>query len=84
MIRDFGVKFVDIVLGVILGLGFQWWPMLHEPWQYVAFVFVYLNLIDFWIDYTPAMKKYPLKSEIDVFIHTFLFLECSFSFIRRT
>lgn len=78
MIREFGLKFTDIILGVILGLGFQWWPALSEPWQYLAFVFVYLNLIDFWIDYTPALKRFPLKNEIDVFIHTLIFFAMFF------
>jgi hypothetical protein len=68
-LRDFSLKFADIMIGIVLGLGFQWWPMLHEPWQYLAFVFVYLNLIDYWIDYSPVLKRYPFKREIDVIIH---------------
>ena len=42
--KDFSLKFIDIMIGVVLGLGFQWWPLLQEPWQYVAFIFVYLNI----------------------------------------
>lgn len=64
----FGPKFMDIMVGVVLGLGFQWWPDLHEPWQYIAFVFVYLNLIDYWIDYSPTLKKFPPRRELDIMI----------------
>lgn len=64
----FGPKFMDIMVGVVLGLGFQWWPDLHEPWQFIAFVFVYLNLIDYWIDYSPTLKKFPPRRELDVMI----------------
>lgn len=73
MLKDFSLKFIDVMMGVVLGVGFQWWPDLHEPWQYIAFAFVYLNLVDYWIDYSPALKKYPLKREIDVILHTFIF-----------
>ncbi|HEY4506121.1 MAG TPA: hypothetical protein VJJ24_01585 [Candidatus Paceibacterota bacterium] len=72
VLKDFGIKFVDIVAGVVLGLGFSWWPNLHESWQYIAFVFVYLNLIDYWIDYAPTLRKFPLKREVDVVIHTLI------------
>ena len=57
---------------IILGLGFQWWAELREPWQYLAFVFAYLNIIDYWIDYNPLAKKYTLKLEIDVILHTII------------
>lgn len=63
--KNFAIKFIDIMIGIILGLGFQWWPNLIGPWQYVAFVFIYLDIIDYWIDYSPALKKFPPKSEID-------------------
>jgi len=33
MLKNFSLKFVDIMVGIVLGLGFQWWPELHEPWQ---------------------------------------------------
>lgn len=56
------------MVGVVLGLGFQWLVVLTEPWQYVAFIFVYLDVIDFWIDYGPSLKKWPPKREIDVFL----------------
>lgn len=68
----FGPKFMDIMVGVVLGLGFQWWPDLHEPWQFIAFVFVYLNLIDYWIDYSPTLKKFPPRRELDVIIDVFI------------
>lgn len=68
-LQDFSTKFVDIMIGIVLGLGFQWFPELHEPWQYIAFIFVYLNLIDYWIDYSPVVKKYPFKREFDVILH---------------
>lgn len=66
--RSFSLKFIDIMVGVVLGLGFQWWPALREPWQYAAFVFSYLDIVDYWIDYGPALKKFPPKREIDVLL----------------
>lgn len=68
--KQFQLKFIDVMVGVVLSLGFQWWPALNEPWQYLAFVFTYLSLIDYWIDYNPVAKKYALRLEIDVIIHT--------------
>ena len=62
------LKFIDIMVGVILGLGFQWWPSLVEPWQYLAFIFAYVDIVDYWIDYSPSLKKYPPKKEFDIFI----------------
>lgn len=56
------------MIGIVLGLGFQWWPNLHETWQYIAFIFVYLSIIDYWIDTAGALKKYPPKREIDVML----------------
>jgi hypothetical protein len=56
------------MIGIILGLGFQWWPVLQEPWQYVAFIFVYFDIVDYWIDYSPSLKKWPPKREIDVLL----------------
>lgn len=73
ILRDFSLKYIDIMIGVILGVGFQWWPDLREPWQYLAFIFIYLNLVDYWVDYSPTVKKFPLKNEIDVVLHTFIF-----------
>lgn len=60
------------MMGVVLGLGFQWWPELREPWQYLAFVFAYLNIIDYWIDYNPIANKYSLSLGIDVILHTII------------
>jgi hypothetical protein len=59
---------MDIMIGVVLGLGFQWWPNLHEPWQYAAFIFVYLDLVDYWIDYSSSLKKFPPKRELDIML----------------
>lgn len=67
-IKDFSLKFVDIMIGIFLGLGFQWWSSLREPWQYIAFIFVYLDIVDYWIDYGPSLKKFPPKKEVDVFL----------------
>jgi len=67
-IKNFSIKFIDIMIGIILGLGFQWWTNLREPWQLVAFIFVYLDIVDFWIDYGPALKKFPPKKEFDIFL----------------
>ena len=66
--KDFSLKFLDIMVAVVLGLGFQWWPALHEPWQFAAFVFVYFDIVDYWIDYGPSLKKWPPKREIDVLL----------------
>jgi hypothetical protein len=62
--KNFTLKFIDIMIGIILGLGFQWWPELHEPWHYVAFFFACFSIIDYWIDYVPALKKFPPKTEL--------------------
>lgn len=67
-IKEFSLKFVDIMIGLVLGLGFQWWVVLKEPWQYVAFIFVYIDIVDYWIDYSPSLKKFPPKREIDVML----------------
>ncbi|OHA17984.1 MAG: hypothetical protein A2664_01390 [Candidatus Taylorbacteria bacterium RIFCSPHIGHO2_01_FULL_46_22b] len=56
------------MIGIVLGLGFQWWPNLHEPWQYIAFIFVYIDIVDYWMDYGPSLKKFPPKREIDVML----------------
>ncbi len=53
---------------MVLGLGFQWWPLLQYPWQYAAFVFAYFDIVDYWIDYSPSLKKFPPKREIDVML----------------
>ena len=66
--KNFSLKFMDIMMGLVLGLGFQWWPALKEPWQYAAFVFVYLDIVDYWIDYSPSLKKFPPKRELDVLL----------------
>lgn len=66
--KNFSLKFIDIMIGIVLGLGFQWWPALQSPWQYIAFIFVYLDIVDNWIDYSPSLKKFPPKREIDVFL----------------
>ncbi|HEY4515679.1 MAG TPA: hypothetical protein VJH67_00610 [Candidatus Paceibacterota bacterium] len=68
----FQLKFIDVMIGVVLGIGFQFWTELREPWQYIAFIFAYLNIIDYWIDYNPLAKKYALKLEIDVILHTLI------------
>ncbi len=67
-IKNFSIKFIDIMIGIVLGLGFQWWSILKEPWQFIAFVFVYLDIVDFWIDYGPSLRKFPPKKEINVFL----------------
>lgn len=62
------IKLVDIMIGVVLGLGFQWWPSLHEPWQYVAFIFVYFDLVDYWIDYSTSLKRLPPRRELTILL----------------
>lgn len=66
--KSFALKFIDIMIGIVLGLGFQWWPDLREPWQYAAFIFAYLSIIDYWIDTAPALKKYPPKHELELML----------------
>lgn len=66
--KHFSVKFLDIMVGLILGLGFQSWPLLQEPWQYVAFVFSYFDITDYWIDYSSSLKKFPPRKEINVIL----------------
>jgi hypothetical protein len=66
--EKFSAKFIDIMIGVVLGLGFQWLPILHAPWQITAFIFAYIDIVDYWIDYGPALKKFPPKREVDVLL----------------
>jgi len=66
--KSFSLKFIDILIGIVLGLGFQWWPILQYPWQYIAFIFAYFDIVDYWIDYSPSLKKFPPKREIDVML----------------
>ncbi len=56
------------MIGMVLGLGFQWWTQVTQPWQYIAFIFVYIDIIDYWIDYAPSLKKFPPKKEIDIIL----------------
>jgi hypothetical protein len=56
------------MIGIVLGLGFQWWPALTQPWQYIAFIFVYIDIIDYWIDYAASRKKFPSKREVDIIL----------------
>ncbi len=65
---NISLKFVDIMIGVVLGLGFQWWPNLIEPWQYAAFIFVYIDLVDYWIDYSFSLKAFPPKRELNIML----------------
>ena len=65
---SFTLKFIDIMIGIVLGLGFQSWPSLHESWQFIAFIFVYVSIIDYWIDTAPTLKRYPPKRELDLLL----------------
>ena len=67
-IKNFSLKFIDIMIGIVLGLGFQWWPELKEPWQHLAFIFAYISIIDYWIDYSPMLRKYPPHHELELMI----------------
>lgn len=62
------LKFIDIMIGVVLGLGFQWWPNLQEGWQYIAFIFAYVDLVDYWIDYSPSLRRFPPRRELDLLL----------------
>lgn len=66
--KTFSLKFLDIMVGIVLGLGFQWWVALKEPWQYIAFLFAYLDIVDYWIDYGPSLKRFPPKREVDILL----------------
>lgn len=66
--KNFSLKFIDILIGIVLGLGFQWWPLFQYPWQYIAFIFAYFDIVDYWIDYSPSLKKFPPKREIDIML----------------
>lgn len=59
---------MDIMIGVVLGLGFQWWPNLSETWQFLAFILAYLLIVDYWIDTGSALKKFPPKRELDIIL----------------
>ena len=67
-VQNFSLKFIDIMAGVILGFGFSYWGLLSQNWQYVAFIFAYINIVDYWVDYSPSLKKFPPKKELDVMI----------------
>lgn len=67
-IKNFSTKFIDVMIGIVLGLGFQWWVILGQPWQYIAFIFVYIDIVDYWIDYGPSLKKFPPKKEVDILL----------------
>lgn len=54
------------MIGIVLGLGFQSWANIDNAWQYIAFFFAYLSIIDYWIDYIPTIRKFPPKNEIDL------------------
>ena len=56
------------MVGVVLGLGFQLCLTLHQPWQFVAFIFAYIDIIDYWIDYGPSLKRFPPKKEWDILL----------------
>lgn len=62
------IKFIDIMIGVVLGLGFQWWGSLQEPWQFAAFIFVYFDLVDYWVDYSASLKKLPPRRELGMLL----------------
>jgi hypothetical protein len=62
------IKFLDIMIGVVLGLGFQWWPNLNQPWEFAAFIFVYFDLVDYWIDYSASIKKFPPRKELGILL----------------
>ncbi|MFA5987817.1 MAG: hypothetical protein WC797_04190 [Candidatus Paceibacterota bacterium] len=66
--KDFSLKFIDTMVAVVLGLGFQWWTSLSEQWQYLAFVFVYIDIVDYWMDYSSSLKKFPPKREVDIIL----------------
>ena len=68
MLKKFSLQFINTMVGVVLGLGFAWWTALKEPWSYIAFVFAYIDVIDYWIDYEPSLKKFPAKREMDVML----------------
>lgn len=74
---------MDIMIGIVLGLGFQWWPDLREPWQYAAFIFAYLSIIDYWVDTAPTLKKYPPKRELDLMLDVAIMFVL-FLFIQAT
>ena len=82
-IRDFSLKFSDVIIAVILGLGFQWWFDLKETWQYIAFVFVYIDIIDYWVDYSPSVKKFPPKTKTDLLLNVFIMF-CLFFYLAST
>jgi len=65
-LKQFTLKFIDIMIGIVLGLGFQSWSNIHDTWQYIAFFFAYLSIVDYWIDYIPTIRKFPPKNEVDL------------------
>ncbi len=60
------LKFVDLMVGIVLGAGFLWVTNFHQPWQYLAFLFVYLDILDYWLDHSSAQAKFPSKRIFDL------------------
>jgi hypothetical protein len=56
------------MISIVLGLGFQWWVELREPWQYIAFIFAYIDIVDYWIDFSGMAKSLPPKKELGLMI----------------
>lgn len=77
-IREFSRKYADIMIGIVLVLGFQWWFNLRQAWQFIAFIFVYLNLVDYWIDSSRLFRKFPLQRKTDVILYTFIIFSMFF------
>lgn len=67
--NHFSVKFIDLMFGLVLGLGFQWWVGFSYLWQYIAFIFAYIDIVDYWVDYSTQVKKF-MRREIDLILDT--------------
>ncbi|MBI2084970.1 MAG: hypothetical protein HYT71_00475 [Candidatus Aenigmarchaeota archaeon] len=58
------IKFLDVMFGAIIALGFgQWFSVPErEIIFFIAFVFAHTILIDVWINYDPTIRKFPTKN----------------------
>ncbi len=58
------IKFLDVMFGAIIALGFgQWFSVAErDTIFFISFVFAHIMLIDVWINYDPTIRKFPTKN----------------------
>ncbi len=58
------IKFLDVMFGAIIALGFgQWFSVSErEGLFFMSFLFAHVILIDVWVNYDPIVRKFPTKN----------------------